>query len=169
MPAVNGQGSVATNGWWGGVATDGQKVLQPTFESGRCCNRWVEGVATNGRGGTGKMQQDIADVAIFHGGWTTVNDATAIYGSYCKSCNKVPCTLQWYRSQLWKVYNTRVCMFNPSSLFFLGCPGSSSVPLSPSKLDYVRLFYLLILCRQSKSCIFGTQQRDFWFAKESEW
>ena len=38
----------------------------------------------------GKMQQD---VAIFHGGWTTVNDATAIYGSYRKSCNKVPCTL----------------------------------------------------------------------------
>ena len=36
------------------------------------------------------MQQN---VAIFHGGWTTVNDATAIYGSYRKCCNKVPCTL----------------------------------------------------------------------------
>ena len=58
--------------------------------AGRCCNGWAEGVATNGRGGTGKMQQD---VAIFHGGWTTMNDATAIYGSYRKSCNKVPCTL----------------------------------------------------------------------------
>ena len=97
---------VATN-VWGGVATDdrkvlqrmvrevfqqtaGREVLQPTFESGRCCNGWAEGVATNGRGGTGKMQQDIA---IFHGGWTTVNDATAIYSSYRKSCNKVLCTL----------------------------------------------------------------------------
>ena len=70
--------------------TAGREVLQPTFESGRCCNGWAEGVAMNGRGGMGKMQQDIA---IFHGGWTTVNDATAIYGSYHKSCNKVPCTL----------------------------------------------------------------------------
>ena len=49
-----------------------------------------DSVATNRRGETGKMQQD---VAIFHGGWTTVNDATAIYGSYRESCNKVPCTL----------------------------------------------------------------------------
>ena len=89
--ATDGQGSVATNGRRGGVATDGRKVLQPTFKSGRCCNGWAEGVATNGRGGTGKMQQD---VAIFHGGWTTMNDATAIYGSYRKSCNKVPCTLR---------------------------------------------------------------------------
>ena len=68
----------------------GGKVLQPTLKSGRCCNGWAEGVATSERGGTGKMQQD---VAIFHGGWTTVNDATAIYGNYRKSCNKVPCTL----------------------------------------------------------------------------
>ena len=68
----------------------GREVLQPILKSGRCCNRWAEGVATNGRGGIGKMQQDIA---IFHGGWATVNDATAIYSSYHKSCNKVPCTL----------------------------------------------------------------------------
>jgi len=79
---------------WRGVAMDGWKVLQQTL--GDRCNKrerwgWLEGVATNGRGGTGKMQQDIA---IFHSGWTTVNDATAIYGSYCKCCNKVPCTLQ---------------------------------------------------------------------------
>ena len=40
----------------GSVATDGRKVLQPILESGRCCNRWAEGVATNRRDGTGKMQ-----------------------------------------------------------------------------------------------------------------
>ena len=51
-----------------------------------------EVIAMNRRGEMRKMQQDIA---IFHGGWTTVNDATAIYGSYHKSCNKVPRTLQF--------------------------------------------------------------------------
>ena len=93
----------------GGVATDGRKALQQmggrrcnTAEVlqqmvRRCCNKWESecngtgGVATNRRGEMGKMQQD---VAIFHGGWTTVNDATAIYGSYRESCNKVPCTLR---------------------------------------------------------------------------
>ena len=84
--AIGGK-CVATN-VRGGVAMDGWKMLQ--WMVGRCCNGWAEGVAMNGRGGTGKMQQD---VAIFHSGWTTVNDATAIYGSYCKSCNKAPCTL----------------------------------------------------------------------------
>ena len=79
------------NGWVGGVATNTWGQMQQTGEVGGYCNGWLEGVATNGRGGMGKMQQDIA---IFHSGWTTVNDATAIYGSYCKCCNKVPCTLQ---------------------------------------------------------------------------
>ena len=51
---------------------------------GRCCNGWG-GVATNGRGGTGKMQQG---VAIFHSRWTTVNNATAMYGSYRGRCNR---------------------------------------------------------------------------------
>ena len=111
---LHGRGGVATDGRKAlqqcrGVATDGRKALQQmggrrcnTAEVlqqmvRRCCNKWESecngrgGVATNRRGETGKMQQD---VAIFHGGWTTVNDATAIYGSYCESCNKVPCTLQ---------------------------------------------------------------------------
>ena len=60
--------------------TAGREVLQQM--GGRCCNelgRW-----------DGK---DATDIAIFHSGWTTVNDATAIYGSYHESCNKVPCTL----------------------------------------------------------------------------
>ena len=63
---------------------DSRKVLQRTREvlqrTGGCCNeqeRW------DGKG-----------VAIFDGGWTTMNDATAMYGSYRKSCNKVLCTLQ---------------------------------------------------------------------------
>ena len=103
---------VATNSW-GSVARSGRccnRWAESVATMQRCCNRWAEGVATlqrccnkwesecNGRGGVatnrrgemGKMQQD---VAIFHGGWTTVNDATAIYGSYRESCNKVPCTL----------------------------------------------------------------------------
>ena len=66
---------------------DGQKVLQ---QMGDVSAMVGEVLQQMGEGGTGKMQQDIA---IIHGRWTTVNDATAIYGSYRKSCNKVPCTL----------------------------------------------------------------------------
>ena len=32
---MDGRGSVATNNLWGGVATDGQKVLQQTGKVGR--------------------------------------------------------------------------------------------------------------------------------------
>ena len=62
--------------WTGEVLQWTEEVLQRT---GGCCNeqeRW------DGKG-----------VAIFDGGWTTMNDATTMYSSYHKSCNKVPCTL----------------------------------------------------------------------------
>ena len=87
----NGWSRRCCNGWAEGVATNARGQMQQMGEVGGYCNGWSEGVATNGRGGTGQMQQDIA---IFHSGWTTVNDATAIYGSYRKCCNKVPCTLR---------------------------------------------------------------------------
>jgi len=86
----NGWSRRCCNGWAECVATNARGQMQQMGEVGGYCNGWLEGVATNRRGGTGKMQQD---VVIFHSGWTTVNDATAIYGSYHKCCNKVPCTL----------------------------------------------------------------------------
>jgi len=80
--ATDGRGGVATDGqkvlqqtlgdrcnkWerWVGIATDGRKVLQQTGEVGRECNRWAEGVATDDQGGvaTGRrkvLQQMLGD------------------------------------------------------------------------------------------------------------
>ena len=97
----NGQSeSVATNSR-GGVATDSQKVLQQTV--GEVLQQmvgdvlqWIVGRCCNGQERCCNEQErwDGKGIAIFDGGWTTVNDATAMYGSYRKSCNKVPCTLR---------------------------------------------------------------------------
>ena len=78
-------------------ATDGAVLqLQQVVEES-CCNGWRRGVATaeerccNGRGrccnGWERVGQEVQqDVAIFHGGWTTVNGATPQNGSdHCES------------------------------------------------------------------------------------